>query len=89
MSAKEQLYVSPAADYAAELDRCWFLAHPRAQSRIRPIIKGEFPDLTAAGCDLVIVWQMRPGLRGRMPFRPARPGEEPYVVAIDPEAEGA
>lgn len=87
MSAKGQLYTSPAADYAAECDRRWFLAHPGAVSRLRPVIKGEFPDLTAAGCDLVIVWQVRRGVRGRMPIRSAPPGEEQFMLSVGPDGD--
>lgn len=82
MSAKRQPFVSPAMDYATELDRRWFLAHPGATARFRPLIKGEFLDLLAAGCNMVLVRQLAPGVRARMGMRARTPGDETGWITV-------
>lgn len=63
-----------ATDYASDLDRAWFAEHPGAQRYQRAPVDHEFcaPGLLscteATGVVLVVVTQIRPGLRTRAPF---------------------
>jgi len=49
-------------------DRLWFEAHPRAEERIRPPAPGEFWPINSATVAYVIVHQVQPGLRLRLPI---------------------
>jgi hypothetical protein len=63
-----------AMDAASEADRRWFARRPDRRTRIRPFMPGEVPVLEMAG-DMrmfVIVRQVTPGVRVRVPIRLAR-----------------
>lgn len=80
-------FQSPTADYATQLDAAYFDAHPGVTSRIRDVVSGEFPDLLAAGCSLVLVTQLSPGVRIRQPLQPPAPGEELGYVVVNAVGE--
>jgi hypothetical protein len=64
------------ADYAADVDRAWFLAHPGRDRYTRPSIKHEFceylrllygvGDICAEAVETEVI-QIAPGARSRMP----------------------
>jgi hypothetical protein len=55
-----------ATDAASEADRQWFEAHPEAEYRTRPAMRGEMPDVDEG--DSICVIQIEPGFRVRYPI---------------------
>ncbi len=72
-SLPRPLIVTPPAEIAAlidrasEGDRVWFELHPGEDVRLRPIIDGEFWPNHFDRASHVIVQQVRPGFRLRLP----------------------
>jgi len=76
--------VTPPPEIAAAIDRIvaddrdWFDLHPGSKERIRPAAPGEFwPTFDSTNVKYVIVRQVRPGFRLRLPaLRLHLPGTE-------------
>ncbi len=61
--------IAAAIDGTSNEDRLWFEANPLAAYRTRPPVPGEFwPTFDAACVAYVIVHQVRPGFRLRVPI---------------------
>ncbi len=54
-------------DIVSDADKKWFLAHPNRKCRIRPIRRGDVPEIAIGSANHVIVYQAFPGARIRCP----------------------
>lgn len=54
----------------ADQDAAWFALHPRRTVRVRPFVEGEMPVSLPSGDGVraVIVQQIHPGVRSRVPI---------------------
>jgi hypothetical protein len=69
--------VAAVLDRASETDRIWFEQHPGENVRHRLPVEGEFWPHSPIWVDLVLVFQVRPGFRHRLPLvRLSGPGTE-------------
>src|SRR6266511_5858626 len=59
-----------ASDRASDADRKWFAEHPNRSYRMRRALPFEFPE---AEGDPVIIFQIHPGRRVKMPCNPGVP----------------